>query len=103
MVSRESSAMPSRFPKIIRDAMEEQGLSLRACANLASITPSQLSRFLNRKADIRSAALERLCIALRLSLQPIPNQPRKTTAASRTDAAPKTTQADPPHGKTGPR
>ena len=94
--------MSSRFPKIIQREMEEQGLSLRACANLAGITPSQLSRFLSGKSDMLASSVDRIAIALRLSLQRQPNQPRKKKSASK-DAASKTTQADPPHGKTGPR
>jgi transcriptional regulator with XRE-family HTH domain len=76
----------SRFPKQIRNAMEEQGLSQQAVATLAGVTPSQLSRFLAGKADLTSSNLERVAIAVGLTLVAPPTRPRKDrTPAKRTN------------------
>lgn len=61
--------------------MEEQGLSQRAVATIAGVTPSQLSKFLKGKADLTSSNLERVAIAVGLTLGAPPSRPRKGRTA----------------------
>jgi transcriptional regulator with XRE-family HTH domain len=54
MEAQEPTAAPRQFIRLLKDAMDGQGLSLRQLAEKSGVSPSYLSRLFNRERGLPS-------------------------------------------------